>query len=64
VASAVVLKPGLVGDEAMREKIMSYMKENLAPYKVPKVIQFMTALPLSSVGKVLKRELRKIMSTE
>jgi len=64
VASAVVLKPGLVGDEAMREKIMLYMKENLAPYKVPKVIQFMTALPFSSVGKVLKRELYKIMSTE
>jgi len=31
---------------------------------VPKVIQFMTALPLSAVGKVLKRELRKIMSAE
>ncbi|NMC90392.1 MAG: long-chain fatty acid--CoA ligase [Smithella sp.] len=36
----------------------------MAPYKVPKVIQFMTALPLSAVGKVLKRELRKIMSAE
>ena len=64
VASAVVLKPGLAGDAAMREKIMSFMKEKVAPYKVPKVIQFMTALPMSAVGKVLKRELRKIMSAE
>ncbi|HQP29581.1 MAG TPA: AMP-binding protein [Syntrophales bacterium] len=64
VASAVVLKPGLVGDAAMREKITAYMKEKVAPYKVPKVIQFMTALPMSAVGKVLKRELRKIMSAE
>ena len=45
-------------------KDMAYMKEKVAPYKVPKVIQFMTALPLSAVGKVLKRELRKIMSIE
>jgi len=62
VASAVVLKPGCVGNEAMREKITAYMKEKVAPYKVPKVIQFMDTLPLSAVGKVLKRELRKIMS--
>ncbi len=64
VASAVVLKPGRIGDEAMREKIISYMKEKVAPYKVPKVVQFMTALPMSAVGKVLKRELRKMMSVE
>lgn len=61
VASAVVLKPGRVGDEAMREKITAYMKEKVSPYKVPKVIQFMDQLPMSAVGKVLKRELRKIM---
>ncbi|HOG07702.1 MAG: AMP-binding protein [Syntrophales bacterium] len=64
VASAVVLKSGRVGDDAMREKITAYMKEKVAPYKVPKVIQFMDALPMSAVGKVLKRELRKIMHVE
>ena len=64
VASAIILKPGRVGDEAMREKITAYMKEKVAAYKVPKVIQFMDALPLSAVGKVLKRELRKIMLIE
>ncbi len=64
VASAIILQPGCVGDEAMREKITAYMKEKVAPYKVPKVIQFMDALPMSAVGKVLKRELRKIMSAQ
>jgi len=61
VACAVVLKPGRGGDEAMRAKIASFVKEKMAPYKVPRVIQFMEALPMSAVGKVLKRELRKIM---
>jgi len=61
VASAIILKPGREKDEDMREKIIAYMKEKVAPYKVPKVIRFMDQLPMSSVGKVLKRELRKIM---
>ncbi len=61
VGAAIVLKPGIEKSEAEKEKIIKYLKENLAPYKVPKVIQFMDQLPLSGVGKILKRELRKIM---
>ncbi|NPU83460.1 MAG: AMP-binding protein [Syntrophaceae bacterium] len=61
VACAVILKPNCKGDEAMREKITDYMKKAVAPYKVPKVIQFVDTLPMSAVGKVLKRELRKSM---
>jgi acyl-CoA synthetase (AMP-forming)/AMP-acid ligase II len=61
VGAAVVLKPGIEKSEAEKDKIIQYLKENLAPYKVPKVIQFMDQLPLSGVGKILKRELRKIM---
>jgi acyl-CoA synthetase (AMP-forming)/AMP-acid ligase II len=61
VGAAIVLKPGIEKSEAEKEKILKYLKENLAPYKVPKMIQFMDQLPLSGVGKILKRELRKIM---
>jgi long-chain acyl-CoA synthetase len=61
VAIAIVLKPGVDKSEAEKEKLMKFLKENVAPYKVPKVIQFMDALPTSGVGKVLKRELRKMM---
>ncbi len=64
VASAVVLKPGIEGDEAEKEKITQYLRDNVAPYKVPKVIEFMGELPTSGVGKVLKRELRVIMKGE
>ncbi|WP_232353340.1 hypothetical protein [Cupriavidus oxalaticus] len=31
----------------------------MASYKVPRSVEFVAALPLSSVGKVLKHELRK-----
>jgi len=62
VASAIVLKPGIEKSDAEREKINAYLKEKVAPYKVPKRILFMDQLPTSGVGKVLKRELRKMVA--
>jgi long-chain acyl-CoA synthetase len=61
VASAIKLKPGIDKSDAERQKLVEYMKERVAPYKVPKVMEFMEELPLSAVGKILKRELRNIM---
>jgi len=38
---------------------MSHMQNNLARYKVPKRVELLDALPLSGMGKILKRELRE-----
>ena len=58
--ACVVLKPGQTATE---EELMKLMQENLARYKVPKSVSFMNALPLSSMGKILKRELREQFSS-
>lgn len=42
----------------VEEDILSYCKENMAPYKVPKIIEFMEEMPLTAVGKVDKKALR------
>jgi long-chain acyl-CoA synthetase len=39
------------------EELVEYCKENLAPYKVPKEIEFRDDLPKSAVGKLLRRVL-------
>lgn len=39
------------------EELTAHCKENLAPYKVPKLIEFRDELPKSSVGKLLRRVL-------
>ena len=39
------------------EELVEYCKENLAPYKVPKEIEFRDELPKSAVGKLLRRKL-------
>ncbi len=46
-------------DEAViKEKILAHCKENLAPYKVPKIVSFVTEMPLTAIGKVDKKVLR------
>ncbi len=61
VASAILLKTGIEKSEKTKENIINYLRERVAPYKIPKRIDFMDALPLSPVGKILKKELRKTM---
>jgi long-chain acyl-CoA synthetase len=45
------------GSALTDEELASYCKENLAPYKVPKLVEFREELPKSAVGKLLKRVL-------
>ncbi|SCU76584.1 Long-chain-fatty-acid--CoA ligase [Cupriavidus necator] len=43
--------------DTLRTAIQAHCRSNLAAYKVPRHITFLTALPKSAVGKVLRREL-------
>ncbi len=54
VKAFVVLKPG---EQATGEEIISFCRERLAPYKVPRIVEFREFLPKSMVGKVLRRAL-------
>jgi len=53
--ACIVLKPGMT---TTQEEIITYLKDHLAHYKVPKSVSLLDTLPLSSMGKILKRELR------
>ncbi len=55
VKAFVVLKQP---DTLSTSELSEYCTSNLAPYKVPKLFEFVDALPKSATGKVLRRELR------
>jgi long-chain acyl-CoA synthetase len=61
VGVAIVLKPDIGKSEEEKAKILQYLRDNVASFKVPKVIEFMEELPTSGVGKILKREIKKLM---
>jgi long-chain acyl-CoA synthetase len=48
----VVLKEG---EAASEHEIIQYLRERLAPYKIPKFIEFRNNLPKNNTGKILKR---------
>ena len=54
VKAFVVLKPG---QTATAEALIAFCREQLAPFKVPKAIEFRDALPKTLIGKVLRRQL-------
>lgn len=44
--------------ELTKDQVIDYCKQNMAGYKVPKYIEFRDQLPMSNVGKVLRKDLR------
>jgi len=52
----VVLRPGA---SVTAEALLEHLRGRLARYKVPKRVTFLSALPLSPAGKILKTELRR-----
>jgi long-chain acyl-CoA synthetase len=50
----IVTKPGETATEA---EIIAFCKENLAAYKIPKLVAFRSELPKTTVGKILRRQL-------
>ena len=55
VHAVVALKEG---QKATEEEIINFCKGQLARYKAPRSVEFVDALPKSSQGKILKREIR------
>jgi acyl-CoA synthetase (AMP-forming)/AMP-acid ligase II len=60
VKAVIQLSPESKGKDSglLKETITASCRENMAPYKVPKIIEFIDVIPLTAVGKVDKKSLR------
>ena len=57
VKAYVVLKPG---EEATDKEIIAFCRENMAAFKAPTVVEFISTIPRTNVGKVLRTSLRQM----
>jgi len=57
IRAVVVLKDTTTAKDDHANAIQTELKEWIAPYKVPQIVEFMNELPKSPVGKVLRRAL-------
>jgi 2-aminobenzoate-CoA ligase len=58
VRAFVVLNPGFTADDNLIAQLQNFVKNNVAPYKYPRVITFVGALPRTETGKLKRFELR------
>jgi len=58
VKAFVVLAKGYKPSETLTKELQDYVKKVTAPYKYPRIIEYMDELPKTISGKILRRELR------
>ena len=59
VKACVVLTLGRAGDIALVKELQDFVKQRIAPYKYPRVIEFLEALPKTATGKLQRKALRQ-----
>ncbi|OGA51308.1 MAG: 2-aminobenzoate-CoA ligase [Betaproteobacteria bacterium RIFCSPLOWO2_12_FULL_63_13] len=59
VKAFVVLKPGYTANEQMVRALQDFVKAGIAPYKYPRKIEFVQALPRTETGKLQRFKLRQ-----
>ncbi len=60
VKAYVVLRPGHVPDAALVKALQDHVKAEIAPYKYPRAIEFVSELPKTQTGKLQRFELRRM----
>ena len=58
VKAFVVISPSCQPNEELANQLFTYSREQLAPYKMPRIIEFVTDLPKTISGKIRRVELR------
>jgi len=62
VKAYVVLRPDNSGDAVMTKALQEHCKATIAPYKYPRAVEYVAALPRTQTGKLQRFELRRIAS--
>jgi 2-aminobenzoate-CoA ligase len=64
VKAFVVLRPGIAATEEMTKVLQDFVKSQIAPYKYPRSIEFVSALPRTETGKLQRFRLREAPTSQ
>nr|MBQ4317731.1 acyl-CoA synthetase [Clostridia bacterium] len=59
VKATIVLKAGYEGSDALIKELQNHVKKATAPYKYPRIIEFVKELPKTISNKTKRAEIRK-----
>ena len=60
VKAFIVLKPGVPPSPEIEEDIKKFVKVRLAAHEYPREIEFVSELPMTATGKIMRKELKKL----
>lgn len=60
VKAFVVLKEGFAPSEALSAELQDHVRIRLAAHEYPRIVRYLDALPLTTTGKIVRRELRNL----
>jgi len=59
VKATIILNRGYIGNDELKKDIQEHFKKNTAPYKYPRVIEFVDELPKTHSGKIKRSEIKR-----
>ena len=59
VKATIVLRPGFAASEELKKELQNHVKKETAPYKYPRVVEFVDELPKTVNGKIRRVEIRQ-----
>ena len=60
IKAFIVLNPGATGDKVLEADIRNFVRTRLAAHEYPREIEFVTEIPLTATGKIIRKELRRL----
>ena len=59
VKATIVLAKGYIASDELKKEIQTFVKKNTAPYKYPRIVEFVEQLPKTISGKIRRVEIRE-----
>jgi acetyl-CoA synthetase len=56
----LILKEGVQGTQTLQDELKEFVRSRLAKHEVPRIIEFVESLPMTTTGKIMRRELREL----
>ena len=59
IKAFIILAQGVTPSEALADELKEYVRNRLAKHEMPRMIEFVESLPMTTTGKIMRRELRE-----
>ena len=60
IKAFIIPNDGVVPTDALADELRGSVRKRLAKHEVPRLIEFVTELPMTTTGKIMRRELRQL----